>query len=263
MKLKDKKLIIYIVAFILLVIVICSLVIVNKNNHKEKDSDTDINNEDVNTENIGVSESYDYYSVINYFKLNNLPVEYYGYFYQNDQIDYSDIKNDVKLYMAIRKVITDENMIDVTKKIEIKESSIDKAIKSIFGQDAEYKNESLNGDSCSYSNFKYNKANKTYIQEPGECLETRTDSIIYEFIDTKENDNQLIVQEKVAFVEISYNLETRKIAYNIYKDIEKKEKVITVDSYNIDSYRDLLNTYQYTFKKDSGNYHLQKVELVK
>ena len=87
--------------------------------------------------------------------------------------------------------------------------------------------------------------------------------MIYEFIDTNEDDNQLIIQEKIAFVEISYNLEMNKIVYNIYKDIWKKEKVATVDNYSIDSCRDLLNTYQYTFKKNNNNYNLQKIELVK
>lgn len=262
MKIKNKKILVYIVMATILVIVVGSLVTINKNNRKDKEIDKD-NNENVNTENIEISESYNYHSIINYFKLNNLPAEYYGYFYQKGQIDYSDIENDVKIYMAIRKVITDENMVDVTKKIEIQSSSIDKAIKSIFGENVKYKNESLNGESCSYSNFKYNKSSKTYIQEPSECLENRTDSMIYEFIDTNEDDNQLIIQEKIAFVEISYNLEMNKIVYNIYKDIWKKEKVATVDNYSIDSCRDLLNTYQYTFKKNNNNYNLQKIELVK
>lgn len=256
MKIKDKnKVTIYIVLAILLIIAVGTLVIVNKEKRGDLVTLEEENNEDVLT-------GIDYYSIINYQKLNTLPDEYYGYFYKTKKVETKDIDNTVKLYMAIRKVVADQKLGNIEKEIQIKESDVAKAIKEIFGDKVEYKNESLNGNACSYTNFQYDKNSKMYIQKPDDCTETRTDTILDEMISTVEENDIVKVQEKVGFVETSYNLETKKLSYNIYKDIEKKEKVATVDNYSIDSCKELLNTYQYTFKKDNNHYYLESVEMI-
>lgn len=256
MKIKDKnKVTIYIVLAILLIIAVGTLVIVNKEKRGDLVTLEEENNEDVLT-------GIDYYSIINYQKLNTLPDEYYGYFYKTKKVETKDIDNTVKLYMAIRKVVADQKLGNIEKEIQIKESDVAKAIKEIFGDKVEYKNESLNGNACSYTNFQYDKNSKMYIQKPDDCTETRTDTILDEMISTVEENDIVKVQEKVGFVETSYNLETKKLSYNIYKDIEKKEKVVTVDNYSIDSCKELLNTYQYTFKKDNNHYYLESVEMI-
>lgn len=256
MKIKDKnKVTIYIVLAILLIIVVGTLVIVNKEKRGDLVTLEEENNEDVLT-------GIDYYSIINYQKLNTLPDEYYGYFYKTKKVETKDIDNTVKLYMAIRKVVADQKLGNIEKEIQIKESDVAKAIKEIFGDKVEYKHESLNGNACSYTNFQYDKNSKMYIQKPDDCTETRTDTILDEMISTVEENDIVKVQEKVGFVETSYNLETKKLSYNIYKDIEKKEKVATVDNYSIDSCKELLNTYQYTLKKDNNHYYLESVEMI-
>lgn len=255
-KIKDKnKLIIYVVVATLLIISVGTLVITNKEKRGEWVTLEEENKKEVLT-------GTDYYSIMNYQKLNTLPDEYYGYFYKNNKVEAKDIDNKVKLYMAIRKVAEEQKLGDIEKEIKIKESDIAKAIKEIFGNKIEYKNESLNGNACSYTNFKYDKKSKTYIQEPGDCTDDSTDTILDEVISTTEENNIVKVQEKVGFVETSYNLETKKLSYNIYKDVDKKEKVATVDSYSIDSCKDSLNTYQYTFKKDNNHYYLESIEMI-
>ena len=87
--------------------------------------------------------------------------------------------------VAIRKVITDKK-IDITKsEIKINASDVEKALKLLFGNNVKYKHESLTGNSCSYSNFKYDKSTKEYVQKSSECIESRTGSIINEIIDEK------------------------------------------------------------------------------
>ena len=253
MKLKNKKTVIYIIAALILIIIVGSLVIINKENRKEET--TKESNE--------IETTSDYLSTVSYLKLNTLPDDYYGYFYKKEKVTLNNIDNKIKLYMAIRKVITDKKINANNSKIEIATSDVEKTLKVLFGDKVEYKHESLNGNTCSYTAFKYDKSSKSYIQESDDCVEPRTDTIISEIIDTTEENNYLKITEKVAFVETSYNLETKKIVYNIYKDINKTEKVATVDSYTIESCKDLLNSYQYTFKKDSNNYYLETVEIIK
>ena len=256
MKIKDKnKLVTYVVLATLLIIVVGTLVITNKEKRGELGNLEEENKEEVLT-------GIDYYSIMNYQKLNTLPDKYYGYFYKINKVEAKNIDNKIKLYMAIRKVVADQKLGDVEKEIKIKESDIKKAIKEIFGNNVVYKNESLSGNACSYTNFQYDKSSKTYIQKPSDCTDNRTDTILDEIISTTEENNIVKVQEKVGFVETSYNLETKKLSYNIYKDIEKKEKVATVDNYSIDSCKELLNTYQYTFKKDNNHYYLESTEMI-
>jgi len=251
---KNKKnIIIIVIAMCILVIVVGSLVVINKEKRKEKNEEP-TNSLQSNT----VDET-----VINYLKLNSLPEEYFGYFYKSDRYTNSNIDNNIKIYMAIRKVLSNKKDINYSEKIEIKEKDVTNALKVLFGSNVTYKHESLKGNTCSYTNFKYDKAKKMYVQEPDDCLESNTDTLLAEIIDKKTTDKQVEIYEKVGYVEISYNLEQKKLSYNIYSDVAKKNKVTTVDEYSISTVKDSLNTYKYTFTKENNNYYLSSVELVK
>lgn len=251
---KNKRnMIILIVAFCILAIVVGSLVIINKEKRKEKSEESTNSLE---------SNQVDK-SIINYLKLSSLPEEYFGYFYQEDKYNNSSIDNNIKIYMAIRKVLSNQKDINYSKKIEIKEADVTDALKELFGSDVTYKHESLEGNTCSYTNFKYNKSKKMYIQEPDGCFESNTDTILSEIIDKKTTDKKIEIYEKIGYVEISYNTQNKKISYNIYKDIAKKNKIATIDEYSISSVKDSLSTYKYTFIKENNNYYLNSVELVK
>ena len=185
MKIKDKTVITCIIAILVLIVVVGVLVITNKGKREEWVTLEENNNQ--------VVDSSDYLSVISYLSLNSLPDNYYGYFYKNDRITVKNIDNKVKIYMAIRKVITDKK-IDVSKsEMRINANDVEKALKLLFGSDVEYKHESLTGNSCSYTNFKYSKSDRVYIQKNDKCVEPRNGSIINEVIDVTSEKDKLIV----------------------------------------------------------------------
>lgn len=255
---KNKKVILLIIAFIILAIIVGVLVIKNNEEHNEP-------NETPSTESNDLATTPDYYSIINYLKLNGLPDEYFGYLYQNEKISQTEIDNQVKIYMAIRKVLTEAKTTDYTKKIEIKESEVTSALKQLFGQNVTFKHESLTGNTCSYTKFEYDEDKKLYIQNPEDLDDCNysNDTILSKITEEKTLADSIEIYEKVAYVVNSYNFETKQAIYNIYTDMTKQTKIASANEYSIDNYLEQLNTYKYTFEKDNNNYYLKSVELVK
>ncbi len=258
----NKNVLIIIISVVVILLIALGVLIFN---NKDKDNKPKDNNKGNNTENLENAKMPDYYSILSYLKLTNLPEKYLGYFYQKDNYSVSTIDNKVKIYMGIRKVIGDngDKYNNPTNKIELKKEDVEKALISIFGPDIDYKHESLDGNSCSFSSFKYDKTKNLYIQEPGECPEMGTDTMLTEISNIKQEDKTVEIYEKFAYVELSYNLESQKVSYDIYKEVAKTTKVATVDEYSLESCKDQLNTYKYTFKLNNKNYYLESVELVK
>ena len=209
----------------------------------------------------------DYYTVINYLNLNTLPEEYYGYFFKNDELKATDIDNNIKIYMAIRKIVADDptTYLNTDKKLEIKASDVEQALTTLFGKDVKYEYTSLSGNACSYTEFKYDKENNLYTQTPSDCDELARNTIYTELENTNEDDDKIVIREKVAFINFDYNLEEKKTYYYVYRDLEATDLIATVDNYGIDSCRDNVPTYQFTFlkNKENGTYYFDKVELVK
>ena len=209
----------------------------------------------------------DYYTVINYLNLNTLPKEYYGYFFQNNELSADDMDNQIKIYMAIRKIVADNPnaYLNTDKKLEINASDVEKALTTLFGKEVEYEHTSLNGNACSYTDFKYDKESKLYTQMPSECLDAARNTIYTELVSTNEDEDKIVIREKVAIINFDYNLEAKKTYYYVYRDLAATDLIATVENYGIDSCRDSVPTYQFTFLKDkeSGSYYFDKVELVK
>lgn len=248
---ENKKVLIGIGVLLLLIIAISISFMLKKDNKVNSNK-----NEDVS--------KYNYYDVLSYLKLNDLPDEYYGYFYKKDGFNTNDISNNIKIYMAIRKVIADKSL---TENIEIKASDVEDALKTIFGSSVKYNHQSIIGNNISYTTFNYDKDKNIYKEDKLKCTENcespRNDSIISKIVKTNNNDDIIEVYEMVGFVATGYNLQDKKVVYYIYKDIDKKQLVGTSDIYSIDQYKDKLSTYKYTFRKDKNNYYFEKVELVK
>lgn len=247
--LNNKKIYIYLILLLAIITIICLVIINNKNHNTE--NDFNISNTKTN-----------YTNIISYLQLNTLPDEYYGYFYKKEEVTTDTIPNNIKIYMAIRKIITANKL---KNNIEIKASDVEDALVSIFGTNVKYNHQSITGNNNSYTTFKYDKGiykeDKTKCDDI--CNNPRTDSIISNIVKVDNTDNSTIVYEQVAFVSTGYDPDTKKITYYIYKDIDKKELVSKEDSYSIDNCKDKLNTYKYTFKKDKDNYYFERVELVK
>ncbi|MDD6223729.1 MAG: hypothetical protein PUB18_01865, partial [bacterium] len=177
----------------------------------------------------------------------------------------ASLDNQLKLYMAIRQVISEnadtQKYSDGSKKIEIPAAEVEQEWKELF-KDSKIKHESLKGDSCSYSAFIYDKKTKTYIQEPNpDHCTSRNEAIIAVVNDTVVNGNTIEIYENFGYVESNYNLETASISYNIYKDMAKTEKVATTTEFGITPYLEQLSTYKYTFEKNGNTYSFVKVEL--
>ena len=209
------------------------------------------------------TQKYNYYDIISYLKLSDLPDEYYGYFYKKDKMTTDSISNNIKIYMAIRKVITDKK---ITGNIEIKAKDVENALNSIFGPNVKYNHQSITGNNISYTSFIYDRDSKIYSEEKidcDDCDSTQNSTIISEIIKTDDTNNIVEVYEKVGFVTTEYDLDTKKVVYNIFKDINEKELIGTTNQYSIEKYKDQLNTYKYTFKKNENSYYFEKVELVK
>lgn len=209
----------------------------------------------------------DYYTVINYLNLNTLPEEYYGYFFKNDELSVDDMDNKIKVYMAIRKIVADNPnaYLNTDKKLEINASDVEKALTTLFGKKVKVEHTSLSGNACSYTDFKYDKENNLYTQMPSDCPDAARNTIYTELVNTNEDEDKIVISEKVAIINFDYNLEEKKTYYYVYRDLEATDLIATVENYGIDSCRDSVPTYQFTFLKDkeSGSYYFDKVELVK
>ncbi len=209
----------------------------------------------------------DYYTLINYLNLNTLPAEYYGYFFQSEKVTASKMANNIKIYMAIRKIVAENptKYLNTDKKLEIEAKEVEDALVAIFGQKVKYEHASLNGNSCSYTNFKYDEEQKRYQQLPSDCDESARTTIYTELVNTEEDDDKITISQKVAFINFDYNLEEKKTYYYIYSDLGATDLIGTAENYGIDSCRDDVPVYQFTFLKDkeTGSYYFDQVELVK
>ena len=221
-------------------------------NHKDSEEKTNTKKE------------VDLYTLISSLNITSLPSEYFGYFFTKDSYNREEISHQVKIYMAIRKIMAEDpdTYIDSTKKLTISEKVVEKAMKELFGENVELKHESLGGNSCSYSSFKYDKNQKEYIQMPGECEDEKTTSILMEqesFVNTEEKKEFTV---RVAFVDFSYDRNTNQINYQYYKDVNKTSSVGVSEKYDLEPFKGLVNRYRFTFLKQENHYIFDKVEII-
>ena len=262
---QDKQKQIVVIGSILVLIVLAViLVVINQNNQEEKPKE-DPNQQEESPSKGETIAMPDYYSFMGYLNLNSLPDEYFGYFYTKDKIKVNDIPNQIKIYLAIRKIISEqtEKYAKPTETLTIPASEVETALEELFGTKINYKHESLEGNTCSYSAFKYNKSEKAYIQEPAECIESGRGTILSEIVSTEEGNDKVVVTEKIAFITFQYNIESKKIVYSIFKDVAGKQLVGTASSYGIQENKDDLDAYKYTFERDKSRYVLSSIERVK
>lgn len=205
----------------------------------------------------------DYAAITSYLNLNSLPDNLYGYFYKEESYKTNEIDNQVKLYMALRNLITETNKGDYSKEISFTEKEVKSKINELFGKNVDFKNESLEGDTCSFSNFKYDSKNKVYVQKPEECITGRTDNIFNEIVSEEMTDESKIITVKVGFIEVSYDINNHKVVYDLYSDISKTQLIISSNGLDPSQYKDMLSNYKFTFTKTKeGNFYLEKVEMV-
>lgn len=206
----------------------------------------------------------DLYTLISSLNITGLPSEYFGYFFTKDSYSKEEISSQVKIYMAIRKIMASnpDAYKDPSKKMTISVSEVEKSMKELFGKNVEIKHESLIGNSCSYSSFKYDKSNKEYVQKPGECEDEKTISILMEQESSTNTEEKKEFTVWVAFVDFSYDKDTNQMNYQYYKDVNKTSSIGVSEKYDLEPFKELVNRYRFTFMKQDDDYIFDKVELI-
>lgn len=206
----------------------------------------------------------DFYTLISSLNITGLPSEYFGYFFKKDSYQTEEISNQVKIYMAIRKIMAEDPTIyqDSSRELSISLKQVEQSIEELFGKNAKLKHESLIGNSCSYSSFIYNKDKKQYIQKPGECEDEKTMSILMEQESTVHTEEKEEFIVWIAFVDFSYDRTSGQMDYQYYKDANKIYSVGVSEKYELEPFKESVNRYRFTFTKEDSHYIFDKVELI-
>ena len=210
------------------------------------------------------TKEIDFYTLISSLNITGLPSEYFGYFFAKDNYSGQEISHQVKIYMAIRKIMAEnpDTYKDSSKKLTISETKVEKAVRELFGENIELKHESLVGNSCSYSSFKYDKRKKEYIQKPGECEDEKTISILMEQESSMNTEEKKEFTVWISFVDFSYDRESSQMNYQYYKDASKTSSIGVSEKYDLEPFKGLVNRYRFTFIKQGNHYIFDKVELI-
>lgn len=209
---------------------------------------------------------FDPYNLIYSLNLNTLPEEYFGYFFQGNSVNANELENKVKIFLAIRKLIAEdeEKYGDETKEIYISAEVVEKSLEMIFGKDISYTHESLGGNSCTFTGFSYDNDKKEYVQKPSDDCKMGQDLMIYtEQSEISATDQTLEVPMNIVFVETLINPESTDISYNYYQDINKQTLLTTNNQYNVDAIRNQLQNYKFVFNIVDGIHQFSAVERVK
>lgn len=260
MKLNLNKKRIFIGIFILLLIIglIVFFVFNKKDDTKKKEPVKEETKEEIYT------KLLDYAAITAYLNNNSLPDDLYGFFYKEETVKNKEISNKVKIYMAIRNLISEKGEVDPNTEISFTEEEVSDKIKEIFGKKTSFKNESLEGETCSFSNFKYDKNSKKYVQKPEECVTSRNDSIYYKLISEESTDNERIIVARVGFLITAFDTASSRIKYYIYSDINKENLVFKDYGMDENVIAEKLNSYKFIFvREDTNNFYLDRVEIVR
>lgn len=206
----------------------------------------------------------DYDLFMNYLSLDNLPKEYFAYFFQEDAVSKENLPNALKIYLAIREVMADdpEKYADDSDTITISQKDVEKKLQFLFGDSVEYEHTSLSGNSCSYSNFQYDAKKEKYIQEPGDCENAADTKILTLIEDQKTSEDQVEILIKVAFVDVTYDSNTNEIQYHYYADKEKTKPVAELSKYDLHEVIDRVDTYRFQFTKENDRFVFASVQKV-
>lgn len=209
-----------------------------------------------------IQAKLDYYLLVSSLNISELPQDYFGYFFKKDKYNQQEIDNQVKIYMAIRKVVAEnpKKYEDLNKEHVIESTKVEKSLKEIFGKNMKINHESLTGNSCSYSGFKYDKEKNEYIQKPDDCEEEQKMSILMEQSNIEITDEKTELTVIMAFVDFNYDIESNKIIYEYYKDNSKQFLIGTKEQYDLDGIREQSDTYKFIFINKNGQFIFDSVE---
>ena len=257
-KLSKKMKIVFVILCILLFVFGSYLLIKNLNNRDRNKSSNHLE------EKTKPKKETDFYTLISSLNITGLPSEYFGYFFTKDSYQVQEITNQIKIYMAIRKIMAEDSATyqDPSKELSISLKQVEQSVKELFGKDEKIKHESLVGNSCSHSSFKYNKDKQKYIQKPGECEDEKTMSILMEQESAVHTDEKKEFTVWVAFVDFSYDQDSGRMSYQYYKDVNKTYPIGESEKYELELFKESVNRYRFSFTKEDSHYIFDKVEVI-
>ena len=234
---KDKR---NIVIFVLIIVIACLIGILISNNISKQnkvDKDKKIKNINFNLDGFyQIGEDLKLFDIA----FNDSYSNYFGYLYNSDSLDTKDFDIKAALYVSLYKELRHDG-----EYINIESSVVKENFHKIFGDYLKY--QPMSFDAGRVFQFNYNASMAT--------------------------NNSVEVVRKMFYLEyVSNNSGTDITKVDIYKNIDKKDKVGTmnINEKGVDEkkifkkYGDKLDNYRFRFTKDSiGNYYFEHIEKEK
>ncbi len=213
------------------------------------------------------------------YKARNFKIGYY---------EERPIPNDLILRMAWDKISMTE---DVVRKIDEEESmeiateeAMEKSVRNLFGNKISYENESFNNIDCqTFAGYNVNPGTIFYGngQYIAHYLEGGGGSVpyLYQVVQKAIKEGiEIKLVVKTAFIDAFFNEDINDFTYNLYSDfdfdtekfenqvisvsekefyqdipetVEAFQSIRLVDNHVFEQIKEKLNTYEYTFQKDS------------
>ena len=180
-----------------------------------------------------------------------------NYDFQDETYKKGTFSNQYILGLAISRYYLDN---PTTK--DVNESIIDAYVKKIFGK-ITYAHESGYFLTSSLCKFTYDKGMHSYKINT-ECNHNDSTNILKKRTKAYKTATVLYVQEKIVVTEkVKSDDETMNLI-NVYKDINKNDKITTVEEKNIkmDDYLEEAETYEYKFEFDGESFVFKEIKKI-
>lgn len=215
--------------------------------------------EELNVENSMVMK---FNQTMNYMNDYFIGEDLFGYFYQKDKYTVDDVKDEVKIFLAIRSLYQPSwDNVGIDEFIEVSEDDVKKSFENLFGISVSFKNKDVGGSPCGYAGFKYDESKKIYTQIGNGCGGIGKPTYKTKIVSAKKYKDRIEFVEKVAYLTIGEDVSK---GYKVYKSSDKQTELGPITDNVIEDYLESLDSYKYTFKYDSKNdkYYFYSVEKV-
>lgn len=253
-----KPLIVIIIILLLIIVALGAYIYLDKTVlNKEEKTLTTIENVDINL-NAMFQISNTLERLDNTF--NEVNSSLLGYIYTNKRINVKKFDPQAALFVAIHDDLLATNTPQILNEQQVKNN-----FESIFGNLLKYEGNSI--DVGDYYKITYDSTTGTYSYLLNPSIKNYSAKYISHTIKTVLNEDNLLVNRKVFYIE--YNDNTKA---SIYSSADKKQLIATVSLKKgvldveeiIAKYGSKISTYQYTFKQNTvDNYSLSTIEKIK
>ena len=180
-----------------------------------------------------------------------------NYDFQDEVYKKGTFSNQYILGLAISRYFLDN-----PNTYEVNETTVDAYVKKIFGA-ITYAHESGYFLTSSLCKFTYDKVTHSYKINT-ECNHVATTNILKKRIKAYKNATVLYVQEKIIVTENTQSYDETMSLTNVYKDINKNDKIATVEEKEVkmDDYLEEAETYEYKFEFDGESFVFKEIKKI-